>query len=50
MAHDLALNLGPLLCYTYIFFSKIQNIDNYQSFYVKVSFIKDTIFYNTSLL
>ena len=52
MYHDLVLNLGPLLCYAYItFFSKIRNIDNYQSIYVKLKFpLKDIIFYNTSLL
>ena len=52
MYHDLVLNLGPLLCYAYItFFSKIRNIDNYQSICVKLKFpLKDIIFYNTSLL
>ena len=39
MGHDLALNLGPFcVMHTSIFFSKIRNIDNYQSIYVKLKF------------
>ena len=53
MGRDLALDLGPLLSYAYIyfFFSNIKNIDNYQSIYVKLEFpLKDIIFLNISLL
>ena len=40
-----------IVLHIHLIFSKIRNIDNYQSIFVKSKFpLKDIIFYNTSLL